>query len=305
MQWAWPPSLAAETSPWSVSHSNKAGRPVGPPLKTVNARPAASGCTGSHCAALRCSFPVRLLPLPAPAGCCHAKPYVPLGIRPQSAAGRRLRASPARARQTAGRPAAGCEPASRRAENPGKVTALRRGAMVNGRKNARRDSPCDPLGLLGGENTQGYVPNPMEWVDPLGLAYCPKLQAQLQALTDKAVLDIINNPKLVQELMSPGSYMQLAKNTELYGASFGKAVERRVARLIREDSELSRIVEHTGIMRGPNGRFISSPDFTTKSRGIFDVTTNAQRAEHIARYGTDKIDDVGYLLYDVVKGLAF
>nr|MDN1549186.1 hypothetical protein [Escherichia coli] len=33
----------------------------------------------------------------------------------------------------------------------------------------------DPLGLLGGEQTYRYVPNPLGYVDPLGLAVCPKL----------------------------------------------------------------------------------------------------------------------------------
>jgi RHS repeat-associated protein len=31
----------------------------------------------------------------------------------------------------------------------------------------------DPLGLLGGEQTYRYVPNPLGYVDPLGLAICP------------------------------------------------------------------------------------------------------------------------------------
>ena len=31
----------------------------------------------------------------------------------------------------------------------------------------------DPIGMLGGLRPQGYVHNPVEWVDPLGLAKCP------------------------------------------------------------------------------------------------------------------------------------
>ncbi|MGL4749914.1 MAG: RHS repeat-associated core domain-containing protein, partial [Shewanella sp.] len=30
----------------------------------------------------------------------------------------------------------------------------------------------DPIGILGGENNYGYVPNPVNWIDPLGLTPC-------------------------------------------------------------------------------------------------------------------------------------
>ena len=30
----------------------------------------------------------------------------------------------------------------------------------------------DPIGLLGGENLYQHAPNPVGWVDPLGLAKC-------------------------------------------------------------------------------------------------------------------------------------
>jgi RHS repeat-associated protein len=33
----------------------------------------------------------------------------------------------------------------------------------------------DPIGLEGGLRTHGYVHDPMQWVDPLGLAACPKI----------------------------------------------------------------------------------------------------------------------------------
>jgi len=42
----------------------------------------------------------------------------------------------------------------------------------------------DPLGLLGGLQPHAYVHNPAEWVDPLGLAGCPK-DAQKKALKDQ------------------------------------------------------------------------------------------------------------------------
>ncbi|RDP58137.1 putative deoxyribonuclease RhsA [Escherichia coli] len=39
----------------------------------------------------------------------------------------------------------------------------------------------DPLGLLGGEQTYRYVPNPSGYVDPLGLATCPILRQRVLA----------------------------------------------------------------------------------------------------------------------------
>ena len=165
----------------------------------------------------------------------------------------------------------------------------------------------DPIGLNGGETPYAYVHNPMGWVDPFGLAVCPTLKKKLQNVVDQAVADIKADPSLAKDLMSKGSYRHLKDPTsKLYSASFGKAVERRARDIIKDTPELKDLVTHTGLSRGPNGRFISSPDFSTASKGIFDVTTNAGKAAHEARYAAKGLSDkVGYLLYDVDKSIIF
>ena len=43
---------------------------------------------------------------------------------------------------------------------------------------------ADPIGLAGGLRPQGYVPNPMEWVDPLGLVGCPVKKYEVSTYND-------------------------------------------------------------------------------------------------------------------------
>ncbi|UWS33191.1 hypothetical protein [Erwinia pyrifoliae] len=84
-----------------------------PPLKTAYARPAASVRNGSQSFLLARSRSGQL-PLPAPACGGHAKPSVPSTFRVSPRRARRLRASPARTRQTGVHGAAGCTASARR-----------------------------------------------------------------------------------------------------------------------------------------------------------------------------------------------
>jgi NAD+--asparagine ADP-ribosyltransferase len=125
----------------------------------------------------------------------------------------------------------------------------------------------------------------------------------LKSLSSEVVEELRENPALAKDLMTPGSYRHLVNKTELYNASFGKAVERRLAQKIAEDPKLAKSIRHTGLARGPNGQFISSPDFTRGKKGkTWDTTTNAGVPAHEKRYG-DK--PVSYLTYDVLGGVDF
>ena len=130
-------------------------------------------------------------------------------------------------------------------------------------------------------------------------------QALLQQLTDQAVAELQANPSLAKGLMSPGSYAQLVNNTNLAAASFGKAVERQLAVLVENDPELFDIATHTGRSQGPNGQFISSPDFKVNEGGIttiYDVTTPGQVGAHVVRYGNQ---EVIFLTYTRPPGIIF
>ncbi|TIX90814.1 RHS repeat-associated core domain-containing protein [Rhizobium sp. P44RR-XXIV] len=142
----------------------------------------------------------------------------------------------------------------------------------------------DPIGLLGGDRPQGYVDNPQIWTDPLGLSALAARVAEtarIRSAVDQAVGELAQNPGMARQLMSPGSYNHLVVRDGLAAASYGKAVERRAAQILRNDPTL----QHTGMSRGPNGQFIQSPDFVGAG-GTYDITTQAGLPSHLARpYG--------------------
>jgi hypothetical protein len=108
----------------------------------------------------------------------------------------------------------------------------------------------------------------------------------LQELTNRAHTELQSNPGLARDLMSRGSYRHLKQGTRLAEASYGKAVERLVARYIRETPDLRTMFHYTGRTRGPGGRFMSSPDFVGMEPGrtrLLDITTESALPKHMKR----------------------
>ncbi len=106
--------------------------------------------------------------------------------------------------------------------------------------------------------------------------------------------------------MSAGSFRHLREGTNLANASYGKAVERLSARIIQEDKLLNSLFHHTGRARGPNGRFISSPDFIGMEPGrtrLFDVTTEAAIPKHLNRPGFGRISE--FIIYPSLTPTQF
>lgn len=76
-------------------------------------------------------------------------------------------------------PPACCMRDSGRIRNPG--------CAITGSGITSRKPECtvsDPLGLLGGEQTYRYVPNPLRWIDPLGLNKGASLSKMMNSSSD-------------------------------------------------------------------------------------------------------------------------
>ena len=110
--------------------------------------------------------------------------------------------------------------------------------------------------------------------DPIGV---------LQNVTTQAVGELARNPSIARNLMSAGSYRNLVQRTSLAGASYGKAVERLAAEIVKNDSQLSSILQYQ------SRPFRATPDFfgyEGYNLNMIDITTAKSIPSHLKRaYG--------------------
>ncbi|ADM97669.1 Putative membrane protein [Dickeya dadantii 3937] len=113
---------------------------------------------------------------------------------------------------------------------------------------------ADPIGLAGGLRPQGYVHNPMEWVDPLGLVGCPpefkSRNEAFRAAKRDAKIPMNQQPDRVfnEKTGQLGQYNQV-RMTNSEGESIlgkdGKPIWTREYQFTRQDGSKVIIQDHS------------------------------------------------------------
>jgi RHS repeat-associated protein len=79
----------------------------------------------------------------------------------------------------------------------------------------------DPIGLEGGIRTHGYVHDPMQWVDPLGLAGCPVWDAKAGRWRDSTTGRFMKSPSgLTTPKVGQKIYRIFGEKNNPYGESW-------------------------------------------------------------------------------------
>ncbi|MEE3645283.1 MULTISPECIES: RHS repeat-associated core domain-containing protein [unclassified Brenneria] len=126
----------------------------------------------------------------------------------------------------------------------------------------------DPIGLAGGIRPQGYVHNPLEWVDPLGLVGCPPDPKKMSRAERQARIDELAEANAHRRLQEMENATPRAHFLERHGAQTSL------------ESQLSRATNGANPTTGVQQR---TPTAATRFNSHRDQLNSIQRAQTIYR----------------------
>jgi hypothetical protein len=134
------------------------------------------------------------------------------------------------------------------------------------------------LGGLFGRTAEGGVAPALNILNP---EFTPDAGKVLQSATDYMNGQLAENPSLARTVLSPAEYAAGQDSIGVARMQYGNAVERLVARAMRNELG-SQLVQYTG---GPGGG--SMPDFVGVGPAegqVFDITTPGQAASKAGKW---------------------
>jgi len=119
----------------------------------------------------------------------------------------------------------------------------------------------------------------------------------LTRVVERAEVELSANPQIARRFLTQRQYDHMVRGDRMADAFYGNAVEGLAAEFIEMDPALNEVLSHVGRVRGPNGRFISSPDFFgfegSRIR-LLDITTENQIPVHLRRSWAPDADFIIY-----------
>ena len=149
----------------------------------------------------------------------------------------------------------------------------------------------DPIGLAGGETPYAYVHNPIELIDPFGLAACPKITKRLQELANQAKRDVMSGNRAygltnkqraaIKRAKARGQYTKATTRKRMYT---GQRVDARFKELVKNEINNKNSVLY-GLKITQSGK-VGADVFDDATKAWWDLTTRKDwvKGTHQTRY---------------------